>query len=651
MDISEYKDEFISEARDHLDILNDALLILEKDPDDMENINRIFRSFHTLKGNAAAMEFMRFSELAHALEDVMSKIRDKELEVSKNTMDMIFDGCDTLEQGLEDISNDKPENISIDGLISELKETLGAKEEAYIVNIGEKAELTGEDNKKIQEWKNQNRKIFRLIIVFDKNNQLKTAKAMLILRNISAISALIKTTPASEDIKAGKFDTEIELIAASELQKEEIEKIVNDISGLKHAFILGLDEVYNKPKETAHEEKELDKAAIANKHRTDVVKQIQSVKVDMKKLDKLMNLVGELLISNIRMQDCNKKKDYSALKIVLAEVDRLILELQEEVTEIRMVPIGNIFNRFPRMVRDLAEKEGKKINLIIEGQEIEFDRTVLDEIGDPLVHLLRNCVDHGIEKPEERIDVGKPEQGTVKLIAKREKNNAVIKVTDDGAGIDTKKVKEISIKKGIITEDEAAKMTDKEIQMLIFRAGFSTSEVITDVSGRGVGMDVVLNKIKELGGSLKLDSAAGKGTSVEMQLPLTLAIITAFLVKAGDNICAIPLTAVEETVDIKKEQIKTIQGNKVFILRESEVPLFWLHDIMGLKREEKDILIVMIVNRSGEKIGIVVDSIIAQQQILIKGLQDIVKGTKGIAGATIMGDGTVALILDIETLL
>lgn len=651
MDISEYKDEFISEARDHLDILNDALLILEKDPDDMENINRIFRSFHTLKGNAAAMEFMRFSELAHALEDVMSKIRDKELEVSKNTMDMIFDGCDTLEQGLEDISNDKPENISIDGLISELKETLGAKEEAYIVNIGEKAELTGEDNKKIQEWKNQNRKIFRLIIVFDKNNQLKTAKAMLILRNISAISALIKTTPASEDIKAGKFDTEIELIAASELQKEEIEKIVNDISGLKHAFILGLDEVYNKPKETAHEEKELDKAAIANKHRTDVVKQIQSVKVDMKKLDKLMNLVGELLISNIRMQDCNKKKDYSALKIVLAEVDRLILELQEEVTEIRMVPIGNIFNRFPRMVRDLAEKEGKKINLIIEGQEIEFDRTVLDEIGDPLVHLLRNCVDHGIEKPEERIDVGKPEQGTVKLIAKREKNNAVIKVTDDGAGIDTKKVKEISIKKGIITEDEAAKMTDKEIQMLIFRAGFSTSEVITDVSGRGVGMDVVLNKIKELGGSLKLDSAAGKGTSVEMQLPLTLAIITAFLVKASDNICAIPLTAVEETVDIKKEQIKTIQGNKVFILRESEVPLFWLHDIMGLKREEKDVLIVMIVNRSGEKIGIVVDSIIAQQQILIKGLQDIVKGTKGIAGATIMGDGTVALILDIETLL
>lgn len=651
MDISEYKDEFISEARDHLDILNDALLILEKDPDDMENINRIFRSFHTLKGNAAAMEFMRFSELAHALEDVMSKIRDKELEVSKNTMDMIFDGCDTLEQGLEDISNDKPENISIDGLISELKETLGAKEEAYIVNIGEKAELTGEDNKKIQEWKNQNRKIFRLIIVFDKNNQLKTAKAMLILRNISAISTLIKTTPASEDIKAGKFDTEIELIAASELQKEEIEKIVNDISGLKHAFILGLDEVYNKPKETAHEEKELDKAAIANKHRTDVVKQIQSVKVDMKKLDKLMNLVGELLISNIRMQDCNKKKDYSALKIVLAEVDRLILELQEEVTEIRMVPIGNIFNRFPRMVRDLAEKEGKKINLIIEGQEIEFDRTVLDEIGDPLVHLLRNCVDHGIEKPEERIDVGKPEQGTVKLIAKREKNNAVIKVTDDGAGIDTKKVKEISIKKGIITEDEAAKMTDKEIQMLIFRAGFSTSEVITDVSGRGVGMDVVLNKIKELGGSLKLDSAAGKGTSVEMQLPLTLAIITAFLVKASDNICAIPLTAVEETVDIKKEQIKTIQGNKVFILRESEVPLFWLHDIMGLKREEKDVLIVMIVNRSGEKIGIVVDSIIAQQQILIKGLQDIVKGTKGIAGATIMGDGTVALILDIETLL
>lgn len=653
MDTSQYKDEFISEARDYFDVLNEGLLVLEKDQSDMDNINKIFRAFHTLKGNAATMGFMKFSELAHALEDVLSKVRDKQLKVTPDVIDIIFEGCDILEAGLDEISKDNPDNIDVEGLMEELKGIIGAKEDiAKVDDIGEKAKLTEKENKAVDKWKKKNMNVLRVIIVFDKGNILKTAKALLTLRNISKVSELIKTVPVSDEIKLGKFNTEIELIIVTKKKQGEIEKIINSISGLKHVFVLGLDETYERSKETVHEEKELAKAAIANKHKVDVVKQIQSVKVTMKKLDKLMNLVGELLISNIRLQDISKRKDFDSLKTVIPGIDRLTLDLQDEVMQIRMVPIGNIFNRFPRMVRDLSGKEGKKINLVIEGQDIEFDRTVLDEIGEPLVHLLRNCVDHGIEKPEERLNAGKPEEGTVKLIARREKNNAVIEVMDDGKGIDPKKVKESCIRKKIITEEEAAKMSDNELQMLVFGAGVSTNKVVTAVSGRGVGLDVVLSKMNELGGNVKLNSVVGKGTSVIMELPLTVAIVTSLLVKINKAVYAIPLTSVDQTVDVEASQLKTIQENAVFVLRGKQIPLLWLEELLGLNDfEKKNKFTVVIVNKGNSQIGLVVDSIISQQQVLIKGLQDIVKGTKGVAGATIMGDGSVALILDIGTLI
>ncbi len=650
-DMSAYKEAFISEARDHLDTLNEGLLVLEKSSDDKENINKLFRAFHTLKGNSATMGFIKFSELAHSLEDLLSKIRDGELKVDQQTIDLLLEGLDILEGGLELIDNDEADSIEIEDCVKKLKERMGQKDEVIKLDIPAKLELDESQKKLLAKEQKSKNSIFRIILFFERKNFLKAAKSSLVLRNLSDSGNFIKTTPVMDEIKMGKFDQEVEFVFSAKISKEETEKIINKVSGIKHVFILGLEEEYKRP-EQSNEEKEKEKANIAQKHQQEVVKQIQSVKVNMTRLDKLMNLVGELLISNIRLQDINKRHDIGDLRSVLTGVDRLILDLQDEVMQIRMVPIGNIFNRFPRMVRDLANKENKKLELVIEGAEIEFDRTVLDEIGDPLVHLLRNAVDHGIEIPEERAKTGKPEQGTIKLIARREKNNAVIEIQDDGGGIDPQRVKAAAIKKETISKEEAEKMNENQLQMLIFRPGTSTNEVVTEVSGRGVGMDVVLSKVKELGGNVKLNSGVGKGTTVTLELPLTIAIITSLIVRVGNDRYTIPLASVDETIHIRKSEIKTIQNYEVFLLRKNDLPLFWLHSLTGISEYEKpENLTVVVVSKGNEKIGLVVDEILSQQQVLIKTLQEMVKGTKGCAGATILGDGSVALILDIGTLI
>jgi len=656
MDLSKYKAEFISEARDSLDSLNKELVILEKNPNDDEVIHSLFRSFHTLKGNAAAMGYTKFSELAHSLEDALSKIRDKEVVMTTELMSIILEGCDALEEGLQKISEDNPEDITIAHIITEIKDAIGSKEQKIELNIAQKLELTDSDNGLISQVAGKGLvNAYRAILVFESLNVLKTAKTLLVLKlftkDYSEDVSIIKTTPVMDDIRAGKFGQEVEIVLSTRKNVEELKKIVNTISGIKELYILGVHEDYIRSAGQLHEEKESQKQEIINKHQEEVVRTIQSVKVDMDKLDKLMNLVGELLISNMRLKDIEHKKDLLMLKTVLGEAERQIIDLKDEVMKIRMVPIGNIFNRFPRMVRDLATKENKKVEFIMEGQDLEFDRTILDQIGDPLVHMLRNSVDHGIELPQDRLNARKPEDGMIKIKAFREKNNAVIEVSDDGAGIDPEKVKNACIKKGVITALQAQKMSTKELQMLIFRAGISTNEIITEVSGRGVGMDVVSTSMKKLGGAFVMESTVGKGTSIRLELPLTVAIITAFLVRIGDEIYAIPLNSINETLALKSSELKTIKGYDVFILRGKELPLIWLHDIVGKPKIPKEELLLVIINHSSGLIGLVVDSIISQQQILIKSLQDIVKGTKGCSGATILGDGSIALILDVNTLI
>lgn len=644
MDMQEHKPEFLSEARDHMDILNEQVLIIEKEHDNEDAINHLFRSFHTLKGNSALMGYTKFSELAHNLEDILQKVRDKTLSINKDIIELLFQGIDLLDEGLEMIESKDDSEFDAEHVLIDIKSLLN-KKSIPKVDIT-KNQLTPQEKTKLNSLKKK-MNVFRFIIGFEPSNPLKSVKAMVITRDIGSKGEFIKTTPNN----LGEIGSEFELIIATKEEENKIKELINKVSGIKNITSLGIDEEYNQLEDHKADEKEHIKKQIINEHHSDIIKKIQSVKVNMDKLDSLMNLVGELLINNIRLQEINKNKEYDQLGKVSTSVDRLIFDLEDQVKNIRMVPIGNIFNRYPRMVRDLAEHENKKINLIISGSELELDRTVLDQIGEPLIHMLRNSVDHGIETPEERIRKNKPEEGTVKLIVTREKNHALIEITDDGAGIDLEKVKESALKKGIITKDEIIHMNDNEIRDLIFRPGMSTAKIVTEVSGRGVGMDVVINKIRELGGSVQVDSEVNEGTTVKIRLPLTLAIISAMLLSVQGQKYILPLNIVDQIIDINHSQIKTIQGYKTFIHNNKNIPLFWLHELIGVSISEDKQYKVVIANKQNQQIGIVVDEVIGQQQILIKALQNIVKGTKGCAGATILGNGEVVLILDIETLI
>lgn len=661
MDINQYKEQFVTEARDHIDNINDNLLILEKAPKDEEAITKLFRSFHTLKGNAATMGYQKFSEIAHHLEDVLDKIRGKQLEIDGEIMDLLFEGIDILDNGLQMISDDKSEEIDDSEITPKVK---GILERGGDVCSPEKQEdktkkgltLTDEEIALVKKSKEAGKEVYDVCLTFEKDNSLKGVKALIVLRDLGNVGEVLGTHPVKSDVTSSNFDTDVDIVFATIKPEEDIKKVIEGVSAIKCSTIkkFDLDEAKKKTskekKETAA--KEADKAEIAKQQQDHMVKQIKTVKIDIQSLDNLMNLVGELLISKIRLEQMSMRYHDKELDTVIANLTRLTVDIQDEVMKQRMIPIGNIFNRFPRMVRDLAKKEKKKINLIIEGDDIEFDRTVLDEIGDPLVHLLRNCVDHGIELPEERTANSKVPVGTVKLVAKKAKSNAIIEITDDGWGIDPQKVKESSVRKGLISQAEADSMDDKQALHLIFRAGVSTNKVITDVSGRGVGMDVVESKIKALGGNVKLDSTVGEGTVVRLQLPLTLAIINSLLVVVDGIRYAVPLSAINRTVKITNQDMRTIQGNDVFLLMNEDIPLVWLSNMLHSTPQKKDAetYTVVIVDKDDSKIGLVVDYISSQQQILIKSLDDMVKGIKGLGGATILGDGRVAMILDVATL-
>lgn len=660
MSEDQYKEQFISEARDYIDSINDDLLKFEKDSGDENVIHNLFRSFHTLKGNASTMGYTKYSELAHRLEDLLDKIRNKKIQVDSEINEILFNGADALEQGLQVISDGNPEDVD-DSVTEKVDEILNnAREPAE--RGEEKAtpvSFTGEDKKKINEAKSNGKKVFRVKLIFNKDNSLKGVKTLLLLRDLKSAGELINTFPEKNKISACDFEKDVHIIVSAD-KKDDISKILESITGIDSSEVSELEEKDmdgsfaskgDEEKTSEEAEKEEDKAKIAKQQHDAMTKQLQSVKIDIKSLDNLMDMVGELLINKVRLEQYAEDSKDKEFKTLIDTLTRLTVDIQDEVMKQRMIPIGNIFNRFPRMVRDLAKKENKKIELIIEGQDIEFDRTVLDEIGDPLVHLLRNSVDHGIGTPAERTQGGKPETGTVRLIAKKEKTNAIIEISDDGKGISAEKVKESSIKKGIVTREEAETMDEKELRRLIFRPGVSTNNEITEVSGRGVGMDVVETKIKSLGGNVKLDSKEGEGTTIKLQLPLTLAIVNSLIVQVDDSKYALPLSTIIRTVKIKHHEIKTIQGNEVFLLMNEDIPLVRLTSVLhGNPPKKDDYYTVIVVDKDDHKIGIVVDSILSQQQVLIKSLDELIKGIKGLGGATILGSGRVAMILDVATL-
>jgi two-component system chemotaxis sensor kinase CheA len=687
MDMSEYKEIFKAESEEHLQQLNDSLLGLEQNPNELEYINTMFRSAHTLKGMSATMGFNTISELTHEMENLMDMVRKSQVEVSNGLIDILFECLDTLEALVEAVDSSEEVDIahlqatltqamegtmpvqeikgsvaaSIDTIQNEISKDIPDKAaeteaETQVAAVPDNIELSDNEKQAIKEAVDEGNRVVSLKVILDESCVLKSARSTLVLINISKMGEIIKCVPTEAELEDEKFDLDFTVIFATKSGDEDIVGTIKKILEIKEVIPATIAEssgTEEKQQEKKAEKSEEKKSASAVK-RPDAVKSIQSVRVNIERLDNLMNLVGELIINKIRLNQLASDLNAKDLDESLANLDRLTNEIQTEVMESRMVPIDQIFSRFPRMVRDLAKSEGKQINLIIEGKEIELDRTVLDEIGDPLVHLLRNAVDHGIESEEERKQLGKPVAGLVRLAASRQRNSVLIEVEDDGKGMAPDHLREVAVKKDILSREEADKLSDNDALNLIFMPGFSGAKVVTDISGRGVGMDAVKTKIEALGGSVKISSVPGQGSIMKLQLPLTVAIIQSLMVTVAGETYAIPLGSVIRDVGIKASDIKTIEGKEVIMLRGEVFPLLRLHDVLECptEEEEKQNLIVVVVEKMGSNIGLVVDGLLGQQEVIIKTLDNkLLKNMKGFAGATILGDGSVALILDIATLI
>ncbi|MEM3731125.1 MAG: chemotaxis protein CheA [Candidatus Bathyarchaeia archaeon] len=659
IDVRQYKQAFIDEARDHLDAITQALLILEKDQKNSEALNAIFRAAHTLKGSSGMMGYKDISELTHAMEDVFDNLR-KGGQVSSGLIDVLLNCVDSLTERLNRIQNDEEGEINIAPLISRLNEAARLAFSLADQKAMKESELPKEQGLNLSETEindvedalNNGLGCFVVDVKLCDDCVFKSIRANMVLDRLADRGNIIKTVPDKEEIAQDKISSNLKIIFASKLDKGEVEKLAHSVSEVEKVSVSPFDLKSIKAKS-----ENAPKRAVSP---TDELKSVldtrltQSVRVHFDQLDKLINLVGELVINKIALlQICAEIKNES-LKRVSANIDRLTAELHDLVMQIRMVPVSQIFDRFPRLVRDLSVKRGKKVEIIMEGKEIEVDRTVLDEIGQPLVHLIRNCIDHGIEEPEERIKRGKNPTGIIRMRAQRRGDNVIIEVEDDGAGIDTEKVKEAAISKGFITEAEAEKMGKEQLVNLIFLSGLSTAKEVTETSGRGVGMDVVKSKIAALGGTVHVETELGKGTKVTLRLPSTLAIIKSLLIKVFEQTFAVPTGQIFEVIRINKKDIRSLGHVNAILFRDKVIPIVYLHDLLNLpKNDNAEFYEVLIVHgeNENEKLGLVVDSVIRQQEILVKSLDETLSSMKGISGATILGDGQVVVVLDVGNLI
>lgn len=681
METNQYMEMFLDESREHLQSLNDGLLSLENDPEDLSVLNEIFRNAHTLKGMSATMGYTKTAELTHDMENLLDMLRKEQLKVSSEIIDVIFKCVDSLQEMVENIGNGESEDlVDVSDLVRKVNaiakgDAAPAAEEAEEAAEGENAaapvlELNDTDETVIREAKNSGLIPYAVHVEIAESCLLKSARSYMVMNVLDELGDVIKSVPPAQDLEQEKFDHSFDVVIVTDAEPKAIEDGVSAISEITEVKVTEITLSASKeetkeeaPKAAAPvakkaEPKKADAKAEAKKPagKNDKKAHVagQSVRVDIEKLDTLMNLVGELVTNKVRLEQIGMTHRLTELTETLEQMDRVTSDLQSVVMKVRMVPVSQVFNRFPRMVRDLAKELNKDINLTIEGEDTELDRTVIDEIGDPLMHLLRNSLDHGVEHPDDREAKGKPRTGEVGLIARHEGNNVVIMVTDDGAGINADKIRNKAVEKGMISREEADALPDADAVRLIFLPGFSTAETITDVSGRGVGMDVVRSKIESLGGHVDVETKIDEGSVFKIKLPLTLAIIQAMLVKVQDEMYAIPLGSIDSTINITPDDIKTVQNKEVIVLRGQIIPIARLGEVLsvpkGADNDEEDIFVV-VVHVGDHKIGIVVDNLIGQQEIVIKTLGKLLSGLKMLAGATVLGDGHVAMILDVSALM
>ncbi|GAA0746590.1 chemotaxis protein CheA [Clostridium oceanicum] len=686
MDTSQYMSMFLEESMDNLQTLNESLLELEQEPDNVDKLNEIFRVAHTIKGMAATMGFNQMAELTHKMEDVLSDFREGDLKVTQDIVTVLFKCLDTLEQMVDNIEEDLDEEVPIDDIMKELEKIANgdsdAPEQSNQNDKEEKIEnkdIEGKVNSKIplneydvnviKQAEDRGFSTYEITVLLSETTLLKSARAFLIFKSLEENGEIIKSIPSAEDIENENFDFEIQLVYISTKQKEEIYNILENISEVEKVIVDNVDvQVEKKAKiEESKVKEEIQEQIIKQKGKEEKKKEVkkevkkpkgsknkethhkkahQSVRVDLERLDKFMNMVSELVIHRTRLEQISSNYKLADLNETLEQVARTTSDLQDLVMKIRMLPLDVVFNRFPRMVRDLSVELDKDMELIVKGSDTELDRTVIDEIGEPLIHLIRNAADHGIEPKEERAKSGKDPMGKISLIAYQEGTKAIIKVQDDGFGIPVEKVKEKAEKMGISTEG----MSDNDIRNLIFAQGFSTNEKVTDISGRGVGMDVVKTKISALGGTVDLLSEEGKGSTFMITLPLTLQIIQALLVKIGTETMAISLGYIDRVIDYKEDLIKKTNNKEVIIYRGNVIPIVRLNERLGLESGKEDKKYIVIVKVGEKAVGLLVDGLFGQKEIVIKPFGKTLQGLKEYIGATILGDGLVTLILDVAAL-
>ncbi len=714
MDVSQYLEIFLDETNEHLQNLNTQILALEQDPENMDTINEIFRAAHSLKGMAGTMGYKRMQTLTHDMENVFSEVRNGNIKVKADMIDVLFQCLDALEEYNTNIRESSDEGTNDNGaLIKRLNDIMaggsGAEDNAAPKKAPEAQETAaasapaggGFHGIKLDENQRSNlcdaikqdKKVYGLTIKVQESCILKAARAFLVFKAIEETSEIVVSDPSSQDIEDERFDQEFSLIIVSEADLDAVLSAAKNVSEIEDVTgcVLKLEDITGAgvPGETEEESaaREEAAAAAAEEAASAVVsespaqqsadKQTQApaaqtapaakknsagkpvvnrtVRVDIEKLDTLMNLVSELIIAKNSLVSASAMSGNSsqAVNEQIEYLESVTTSLHESVMKVRMVPIESTVNKFPRMVRDLQKKLGKKMELYMSGEETELDRTVVDQIGDPLMHLLRNSADHGLESAEVRKERGKPEVGSIFLDAYQDGNNVVIEVRDDGNGIDTEAVKSKAIEKGIITPEQGDAMSEKEIIDLLFNAGFSTAKVVSDVSGRGVGLDVVKSMIESLSGEVEVKSKLGEGSTWTIRLPLTLAIIQALMVEIGDEKYAIALGSIQTIEDILPGEVKLVQAKEVIQLRDLVIPLIRLNEILDIpgKKDPEDNLVVVVVKKGDKLAGLVVDELIGQQEIVIKSLGKYISRCKIISGATVLGDGEVALILDANALL
>lgn len=647
MDMSKYKGMFLTEAREHLGNMNQLVVALEKEPRDKGNIDSLFRAAHSVKGMAASMGYEDIAELSHKMEDLMDRFRKEEMSFSPEATDVLLEGIDALERLVNAVEQDIAADVDVPGLVEKIK-SFGTQKS---VVSGQKPVVSEKPATEIEPPATSHQPSaagFNITIEISKDSPVPAARAFLICRKLKELGEVTSINPSEAEIKAGKFSGQLKVGLVTEAERDRIEEVVRGMGEVASVALEPLSSVVQP--ETQAQKPEVPAAAPAKEREHELPK---VVKVNTSLLDYFVNAIGELIINKSRLHEISRGLPSKELRDGLNQLDRLVRDLHHQVMSVRMMPIESILERFPRIVRDLARRQGKEVDLEIEGQDIELDRSILEGLGNPLTHMVRNSIDHGIEAPDERRRLGKPLPARILIKASREKDQVLIDVIDDGRGMDPEMLKEVAVKKGLITREQASEMDGKEALLLICLPGFSTAREVSDISGRGVGMDAVKSVIEPLGGSIDIDSRPGEATKITLRLPLTVAIIQSLIIEAASEVYAIPISRVLKTLEVEKGDVKVSQKQRLIDFGGYLIPLLSLRKMLRLPPApvQEGFMPVVVTEIKGKIVGLVVDRFLGQQETFIKPLGRPLSKIAGLSGTTVLGNGKTVFLLDVENLI